>query len=91
MWSIVAGIDVVDNRENGYPVFTDINACDVKADVIIDFSHVSVLTTTFGIRNQGTHSCGTLYNRIYRISSKRIKRGIKTNSGILFPQYVVGD
>ena len=35
---IVAGIDVVDNRENGYPVFTDINACDVKADVIIDFA-----------------------------------------------------
>ena len=32
---IVAGIDVVDNRENGYPVFTDINACDVKADVIL--------------------------------------------------------
>ncbi|MGN0368415.1 MAG: 4-hydroxy-tetrahydrodipicolinate reductase [Wujia sp.] len=35
---IVAGIDVVDNRENGYPVFTDINACDVEADVIIDFA-----------------------------------------------------
>ncbi|MDE6026150.1 MAG: 4-hydroxy-tetrahydrodipicolinate reductase [Lachnospiraceae bacterium] len=35
---IVAGIDVVDNRDNGYPVFTDINACDVKADVIIDFA-----------------------------------------------------
>ena len=35
---IVAGIDVVDNRENGYPVFTDINVCDVKADVIIDFA-----------------------------------------------------
>ncbi|MGN0436282.1 MAG: 4-hydroxy-tetrahydrodipicolinate reductase [Wujia sp.] len=35
---IVAGIDVVDNRENGYPVFTDINSCDVKADVIIDFA-----------------------------------------------------
>lgn len=35
---IVAGVDVVDNRENGYPVFTDINKCDVKADVIIDFS-----------------------------------------------------
>ena len=27
---IVAGIDVVDNRENGYPVFTDINACAVS-------------------------------------------------------------
>ena len=35
---IVAGIDIVDNRENTYPVFTDIDACDVKADVIIDFS-----------------------------------------------------
>ncbi len=35
---IVAGIDIVDNRENGYPVFTDIDACDVEADVIIDFA-----------------------------------------------------
>ncbi len=35
---IVAGIDVVDNRDNGYPVFTDIDACDVEADVIIDFA-----------------------------------------------------
>lgn len=35
---IVAGIDVVDNRENGYPVFTDIFACDIEADAMIDFS-----------------------------------------------------
>ncbi len=35
---IVAGIDLCDNRENGYPVFTDIRACDVQADVMIDFS-----------------------------------------------------
>lgn len=35
---IVAGIDVVGNRDNGYPVFTDIDACDVPADVIIDFA-----------------------------------------------------
>lgn len=35
---IVAGVDLVDNRENGYPVFTDISRCDVMADVIIDFS-----------------------------------------------------
>lgn len=38
MWRSLPAIDVVDNRENGYPVFTDINACDVKADVIIDFA-----------------------------------------------------
>lgn len=34
---IVAGIDIVDNRENGYPVFTNIKDCNVEADVIIDF------------------------------------------------------
>jgi 4-hydroxy-tetrahydrodipicolinate reductase len=35
---IVAGIDLVDNRDNGYPVYTDIQACHVDADVIIDFA-----------------------------------------------------
>lgn len=35
---IAAGIDIVDNRENGYPVFTNIRECDVQADVIIDFA-----------------------------------------------------
>lgn len=40
---IVAGIDVVDNKDNGYPVFLDISACDVDADVIIDFSVSTVI------------------------------------------------
>lgn len=36
---IVAGIDIADNiSTNGYPVFTDIDTCDVEADVVIDFS-----------------------------------------------------
>lgn len=36
---IVAGIDLRDSIcENGYPVFTDIDACDVEADAIIDFA-----------------------------------------------------
>ena len=35
---IVAGIDLYDGIKNDYPVFTDIDACDVDADVIIDFS-----------------------------------------------------
>lgn len=34
---IVAGIDLVDNRDNGYPVFTDIWTCEVEADAVIDF------------------------------------------------------
>ena len=40
---IVAGIDIVDNKENGYPVFTDIEACDVEADVVIDFSNAKAV------------------------------------------------
>ena len=35
---IVAGIDIVDQGKNSYPVFTDIDACQVEADAIIDFS-----------------------------------------------------
>ena len=35
---IVAGIDIADQGKNSYPVFTDIDACQVEADVIIDFS-----------------------------------------------------
>ena len=35
---IVAGINLCDNQKNDYPVFTDIKACDVQADVMIDFS-----------------------------------------------------
>ncbi len=36
---IVAGIDVVDCRDNGYPVFTKVWDCKVEADVIIDFAN----------------------------------------------------
>ena len=36
--TIVAGIDIVDNRDNGYPVYTKLADCDVEADEIIDFT-----------------------------------------------------
>ena len=35
---MVAGIDVRDDGHNPYPVFTDIDQCDVEADALIDFS-----------------------------------------------------
>lgn len=37
---IVAGLDRVDNRENGYPVYQTLEDCDIDADVLIDFSSV---------------------------------------------------
>lgn len=36
--TIVAGIDIVDNRDNSYPVYTKLADCDVEADAIIDFT-----------------------------------------------------
>lgn len=35
---VVAGIDAFDEGKNPFPVFGSISECDVKADVIIDFS-----------------------------------------------------
>lgn len=35
---IVAGIDLTDTGKCTYPVFTDVDTCDVPADAIIDFS-----------------------------------------------------
>lgn len=37
--NIAAGSDINDNIKNSYPVFTSLNDCDVKVDVIIDFSN----------------------------------------------------
>ena len=44
---IVAGIDLYDGIKNDYPVFSNINDCDVEADVIIDFSNENAVDTLF--------------------------------------------
>ena len=40
---IVAGFDISDSRDHGYPVFTQLEQCNVSMDVIIDFSHPAAL------------------------------------------------
>lgn len=40
---IVAGVDLYDGIKNDYPVFPNISVCDVKADVVIDFSSAKAL------------------------------------------------
>ncbi len=40
---IVAGIDINTEQHCGYPVFANIADCDVEAEAIIDFSHVSCI------------------------------------------------
>ena len=40
---IVAGIDKYRGVENTYPVFDTLEACDVEADVVIDFSNAAAV------------------------------------------------
>lgn len=41
---IVAGIDMTDNGQADFPVFSSISDCDIEADAIIDFSTPKILT-----------------------------------------------
>ena len=41
--TIVAGVDLYDGIKNDYPVFSSIGACNVEADVIIDFSNANAV------------------------------------------------
>ena len=36
--TVVAGVDTFDEGKNSFPVFSDIRQCDVRGDVVIDFS-----------------------------------------------------
>lgn len=42
---VAAGIDLADNKENGYPVFTNIWDCQVEADAVIDFCSAKATDT----------------------------------------------
>ena len=51
---IVAGIDIQDNINNDYPVFTKIEECDVPADVIVDCPSDQM---TIRSQHESTHFC----------------------------------
>ncbi len=90
---IVAGIDVVDNRENGYPVFTDIEACDVDADVIIDFAaaaavdklleyavkrQIPVVLCTTGLSPEQLNKVSICSEKVAILKSANMSLGINT-------------
>lgn len=90
---IVAGIDVVDNRDNGYPVFTDIFECDVEADVIIDFAaaaavdnmlkysverNIPVVLCTTGLSEQQLADVKKASTKVAILKSANMSLGINT-------------
>lgn len=42
---VVAGIDVVDNKDKDFPIYTNVSDCDIDADVLIDFSTAKAVDT----------------------------------------------
>lgn len=91
--SIVAGIDVVDNRQNGYPVFTDIHDCNVEADVIIDFAaavavdnlldyalkkHIPVVLCTTGLSPEQLNKVEQYSKEVAILKSANMSLGINT-------------
>ena len=90
---IVAGIDVVDNKENGYPVFTDIDTCDVAADVIIDFAaavavdklldyavakQIPVVLCTTGLSPEQLNKVSLCSEKVAILKSANMSLGINT-------------
>lgn len=88
---IVAGIDISNHIENEYPVFSDINDCDVKADVIIDFAsakavdklltysvekQIPVVLCTTGLSQEQNQAVGEASKKVAVLKSANMSLGI---------------
>ncbi|HOQ07988.1 MAG TPA: 4-hydroxy-tetrahydrodipicolinate reductase [Clostridiales bacterium] len=51
--TIVAGYDIADSGKNPYPVYTDLERCIVRPDVLIDFSNPAALETLLAYASAG--------------------------------------
>ena len=80
---LVAGVDKYTKVPNDYPVFESIGACDVEADVIIDFSNAAAADELLD------YCVGrTLYYGTFRRTAGKGRRISKESSSIKICQYV---
>lgn len=90
---VVAGIDVEDDDSFDFPVFTRIDACDVSADVVIDFSVASavdallafcekrslpVVLCTTGLSEEQIEKAEALADKVAVLRSGNMSLGINT-------------
>ena len=90
---IVAGIDLYDGVPNDYPVFQPISQCDVKADVIIDFSNAKavddlleyaverqlpVVLCTTGLSEEQLQKVEATYEKVAILKSANMSLGVNT-------------
>ncbi len=97
---IVAGVDIDATKNYDYPVFENIADCDVPADVIIDFSHVScidgllaysvakqipVIVCTTGLSDAQEEAVYAASKKVAVLKSANMSLGINTLMEILKP------
>lgn len=91
--TIVAGIDLRGSAKNSYPVFTSFLACNVEADVIIDFSspdniqqmllyaqekHVPIVLCTTGLSEDDIALVNKASKQVAILRSANMSLGINT-------------
>ena len=90
---IVAGVDLYQGIQNDYPVFPNISVCDVRADVIIDFSnakavddlliyavdkHLPIVLCTTGLSEEQLKSVKKISEETAVLKSANMSLGINT-------------
>lgn len=85
---LVAGVDKYTKVPNDYPVFESIGACDVEADVIIDFSNAAAADKLLDYCVEKQVPGRTLYYGTFRRTAGKGRRISKESSSIKICQYV---
>ena len=95
---IVAGVDMVDCRDNGYPVFTNLADCNVEADVVIDFAsskavdglldycverQIPVVLCTTGLSNEQLLHVEEASKKVAVLKSGNMSLGINTMAKVM--------
>ena len=90
---IVAGIDVADQGKNSYPVYTNMEECQVEADALIDFSsakatdallaycekrHLPVVLCTTGLSDEQLERINKVSEKVALLKSANMSLGINT-------------
>ncbi|MDO4966419.1 MAG: 4-hydroxy-tetrahydrodipicolinate reductase [Lachnospiraceae bacterium] len=90
---IVAGVDILDEQKNGYPVFKTINDVNVEADVVIDFGAVAAIDNlldwcaeknvpavicTTGLSDEQVAKVSSVSEKVAMLRSANMSLGINT-------------
>lgn len=77
---IVAGIDCMDDGHNSYPVFTDIENCDVEADALIDFSAATAVDALLDFCEKRKLPCVLCTTGLSEEQLKRVEKLAETTA-----------